>query len=103
MKRKPVVWYVDDLSSNLRRFENNHSDHFDIKTFKDPSQVVRQLGVSTPDALLCDIFFYETEEIAESIETRINERASALRAFAKDIDADKEAFQAGIPLRDSID
>jgi len=102
MKRKPVVWYVDDLSSNLRRFENNHSDHFDIKTFKDPSEVVAQLGVSTPDALLCDIFFYETEEIAESIETRINERASDLRAFAKAIDADKEAYQAGIPLIEDV-
>ncbi len=102
MKRKPVVWYVDDLSSNLSRFENNHRDHFDIKTLMEPSQVVAQLGESTPDALLCDIFFYETEEMAESIEAKINERASDLRSLAKDIDADKDAYQAGIPLIEDV-
>lgn len=102
MERKPVVWYVDDVSSNLRRFENNHKDDFDIRTFKEPSQVVAQLGISTPDALLCDIFFYETEEMAESIEAKINERASDLPALAKDIDSDKDSYQAGIPLIEDV-
>ncbi len=33
MKKKPVVWYVDDLPSNLERFKNNHQQAFKVRTF----------------------------------------------------------------------
>jgi PleD family two-component response regulator len=64
MGKKPVVWYVDDLPTNLENFKKNHCQAFNIKTFSSPNQVVAELTTSKPDALLCDIFFYDSVEAA---------------------------------------
>ena len=53
---QPAVWFVDDLQSNLDKFAADHRDHFDVKPFLDPAQVLARLNLETPDALLCDVF-----------------------------------------------
>jgi hypothetical protein len=60
MERRPRVWFVDDLRNNLQRFQRDHSDHFDIELFTDRSAVLRRIHY--PDALLCDVFFYDTPD-----------------------------------------
>jgi hypothetical protein len=98
VKTKPIVWYVDDLPLNLERFKNNHQEAFTIRTFATPEQVKSALVESTPDALLCDVFFYETVAIAEDMESRVKEKADEIRKFGEDIEANKIANQAGVPL-----
>jgi hypothetical protein len=102
MKTKPVVWYVDDLPLNLEKFKDNHQQAFTVRTFATPEQVKSALVESTPDALLCDIFFYDTVQIAEDIEKKVKVKADELRKFGEDIGANKIANQAGIPLIQSV-
>jgi hypothetical protein len=60
MKKKWSVWLVDDLPSNLKKFTSNHKGHYAIRTFKHPNQVMKQIVKKNyPDALLCDVFFYD--------------------------------------------
>jgi hypothetical protein len=102
MKKKPVIWYVDDLPSNLKKFRNNHEQAFKVVTFETPEQVTAALIESTPDALLCDVFFYESVEIAEEMESKVQEKAVELRKFGEDIGANKITYQAGVPLIQSV-
>jgi len=100
---KPIVWFVDDLSSNLHRFENNHGRDFKTRTFEKPSQVLDALDKEhLPDALLCDIYFYDSVSKAESIEERINHEAKNIREIAKSIGADSEETQKGITLIENV-
>lgn len=98
MKKKPTVWYVDDLPENLQKFRNNHAETFNVRTFETPGQVLIELSKSTPDALLCDIFFYESLEIAKEMELRVREKGEEIRKFGEEIGANKLAYQAGIEL-----
>jgi len=98
MKKRPKVWYVDDLPSNLNDFVNAHKDNFDVETFNEIDQVIERLETDTPDAILCDIFFYDTLEEAENIEQKINFQKEKLRENAHDIGADDVKNQAGIDL-----
>lgn len=60
MTEKRKVWLVDDLPENLERFRSNHKSHFDIETFSNPGAVLRRINNNEyPDALLCDVFFYD--------------------------------------------
>ena len=102
MTKKPIVWYVDDLPGNLERFRNNHQQTFTIRTFARPEEVTSALGESKPDALLCDIFFYETVESAEEIESKVQEKAAELRKFGEEIGANKLANLAGVQLIQSV-
>ncbi len=98
MKKKPVVWYVDDLPANLERFRTNHGQAFTLRTFARPEEVRAALVESTPDALLCDIFFYDSPAIAEDMEKRVQEKAAELRRFGDEIGATRESNLAGIQL-----
>jgi len=98
MKKKPIVWYVDDLPENLTKFSTDHSEVFEIKTFSSTSDVLRALAQSTPDALLCDIFYYETPEIAREIEEKVRTKAEETRSFGETIGASKVQNLAGIDL-----
>jgi hypothetical protein len=102
MKTKPTVWYVDDLKSNLDRFATDHKNAFTVRTFDNPQQVMEALKESKPDALLCDIFFYDTERESQEIEDQVQAKARQLREFARTIGADKESYQAGIKLIESV-
>jgi hypothetical protein len=100
--KKPVVWYVDDLPSNLEKFTSRHAQAFTIRTFHNPDEVNAALAESQPDALLCDVFFYENVATAEDIERRVHEKAEEIRNFGEEIGANKIANQAGIPLIQSV-
>ena len=54
----------------------------------------------SPDALLCDIFFYENAEVAEEMEYRVSEKAAELRKFGDTIGANRTTNQDGIKLID---
>lgn len=102
MRKKPVVWYVDDLPSNLEKFKTNHEQAFTIRTFTKPEEVTAALVESLPDALLCDIFFYDSVELAEDMERKVQEKAAELRAFGEHIGANRLANQSGVQLVQSI-
>lgn len=102
MRKKPVVWYVDDLPSNLEKFKTNHEQAFTIRTFTKPEEVTAALVESLPDALLCDIFFYDSVELAADMERRVQEKAAELRAFGEHIGANRLANQSGVQLVQSI-
>jgi hypothetical protein len=98
VKKKPIVWYVDDLPENLEKFAKNHADAFSVRTFETPAQVLNALSISKPDALLCDIFFYDAVQTAREMEARVGQKAEELRQFGGEIGANKLANQAGIEL-----
>lgn len=102
IKKKPVVWYVDDLPENLERFKTNHKQVFDVRTFSTTEQVLSALVGSKPDALLCDVFFYDTMAIAQDMEKRVQEKAAEIRKFGEEIEANMIANQAGFPLIQSV-
>ncbi|MCZ6719451.1 MAG: hypothetical protein ACE1Z4_13170 [Gammaproteobacteria bacterium] len=100
---KPAVWFVDDLSSNRKRFRDNHQDAFIVTTFREPAEVMDELEqMGPPDALLCDIYFYESEEQAKRIEEQIGNAAARLRALAGDLGAGNKDAQAGIRLIEDV-
>ncbi|MCI0401590.1 MAG: hypothetical protein L0Z68_09925 [Gammaproteobacteria bacterium] len=100
---KPAVWFVDDLSSNRERFRESHKDAFIVTTFRDPAEVLDELAQSgPPNALLCDIYFYQTEEEAKIIEERIGSAAKQLRGLAAEIGADNKDAQRGIALIEEV-
>lgn len=102
MKKKPIVWYVDDLPENLAKFKQDHSEVFAVETFNSTGEVLRALANSTPDALLCDIFFYETPEVARQMEDKVKEKAEEIRTFGEQIGASKLQNLAGIDLIRSV-
>ena len=97
------VWFVDDLPANRKRFEQEHGDDFRVKTFTSPDEVldaIRKHGA--PDALLCDIYFYDSVAEAEQIEKKVNEEAQRLRQVGETIQANREEAQKGIPLIEEV-
>jgi hypothetical protein len=67
-----TVWLVDDLPRNLRKFEENHRGYFKIETFSKIDEVLDRIHEKDyPDALLCDVFFYDSVEEAERVEAEI--------------------------------
>ena len=103
MKSRPVVWFVDDLPGNLATFKSVHDREFNVRTFSDPSEVVRLLRTKErPDALLCDVFFYETVEKAAQVEKQIADEAAKLRQTAHEIGADGDKYLAGIALIEAV-
>lgn len=98
MTRKPIVWFVDDLDENLEAFRAKHANRFDVTTFSTPQEVLDRLQEEAPDALLCDIFFYDTPEQAAAIERKMEEEAERMRGVAREIGATDERYQAGIDL-----
>ena len=79
-----TVWFVDDLPRNLRKFEDNHRDYFKVKTFSKIDEVLdRNHKKDYPDALLCDVFFYDSVEEAEQVEAEIENLAKQLKETAQ--------------------
>lgn len=103
MTSRPTVWFVDDLPVNLTTFAAAHGQEFNVQTFAEPSKVLALIDANErPDALLCDIFFYETPEKAEKIERRITDEAAKLSKTADEIGAATAKYLAGIDLIEAI-
>ena len=102
MAKKPKVWFVDDLQSNLDEFTEAHDQYFEVTTFLEPTEVFDRLNQERPDALLCDVFFYDTPEEAQRIEIGVSEEAAALRDTAINIGALEDRLLVGITLMEEI-
>ena len=63
-KTRPLVWLVDDLKKNREDFVEDLSDSFDVRPFKNTSEVLHALKTdrTRPDALLCDVLFYPEDK-----------------------------------------
>ena len=97
------VWFVDDLPQNLEKFKKNHSDDFDIELFAQPSAVLRRISNKDyPDALLCDVFFYDSVEEAERVERQVGELAEQLKKTAANLGLADHKYAAGIILMENI-
>ena len=102
MKRHRV-WFVDDLPSNREKFETDHREDFSVRTFEKPVDVldaIRRDG--PPDALLCDIYFYDTVDEAIEIESKVSAEATRLREVADSLDANRDDARQGIDLIEEV-
>lgn len=95
---RPTVWFVDDLQSNLDAFVEAHGSSFNVEVFLHTQDVLDRLRDQQPDALLCDIFFYDTPEEADRMEADVKRKLEELRAFGQSIHATSERYTAGIDL-----
>jgi hypothetical protein len=103
MKKKWEVWLVDDLPSNLKNFRSNHKGHYNIRTFSHPGQVMREIRKGKyPDALLCDVFFYDTVNEAERVEKEVDKLSEKLKRAATKVKANDHSRTLGIDLMESI-
>jgi CheY-like chemotaxis protein len=100
---KCKVWLVDDLPSNREAFTANHAVDFAVETFSKTSDVLQRIQRGEyPDALLCDIVFYDSVEQANEAEARVRELAKELRKTAVDIGVHDHRHTAGISLMQQI-
>jgi CheY-like chemotaxis protein len=103
MAKKRKVWFVDDLPENLKRFRSNHASHFDIETFSNTGEVLSRINKKEyPDALLCDVFFYDTVEEAREVELKVDELAAQLKRTATEIGVNDHRHAVGITLMKNI-
>lgn len=101
--KKPLVWFVDDIQKKLDSFRQSHEKEFRVETFCHPTELLKRLSDEQPDAVLSDIFFYDSEEQSNDIERKINGRAKTIRRFAhEELRADEEKYLAGIKLIEMI-
>jgi hypothetical protein len=79
------VWLVDDREENLDTFRKDHGREFDVRTFSRPEDVLNALkeGAHRPDALLCDIYFYDNPDEREEIENKVHEHTQHLQDLAE--------------------
>jgi hypothetical protein len=97
------VWLVDDLAKNRHQFEINHASDFDVEKFAKPSDVLsRIVRGEYPDALLIDVFFYDTEEQAEKAEEEVAVIANKLRKDAAKLGLFDHKYAAEITLMENI-
>jgi hypothetical protein len=102
-KRKWKAWLVDDLPSNLTKFRSNHKNHYAIRTFKHPNEVMEQIAQENyPDALLCDVFFYDTLREAKRVEKDIEKLSKKLKREATKANANDHSRALGLNLMEGI-
>jgi hypothetical protein len=98
-----IVWFVDDLPRNLRKFEENHGKYFEVKTFSRIDDVLERIHRRDyPDALLCDVFFYDSVEEAERVEAEVEKLAEQLKQTAQRTGIYDHQHAAGIQLMKKI-
>jgi len=99
----PKVWFVDDLPENLRRFREAQDPYFAVETFNSTTDVMNRIRNNDyPDALLCDIFFFESEARAREVEEQVQRLAEELKKKASEIGVDHDKHTAGIKLMEDI-
>jgi hypothetical protein len=100
---KYEVWLVDDLPQNRATFEANHKNDFAVKTFSKTSEILTRIHKGEyPDALLCDIFFYDTVEEAERVEKLVADLADDLKKTAIKIGVHDHRHAIGLTLMRQI-
>ena len=103
MKEKSEVWLVDDLPSNRKNFKSNHKGHYKIRTFAHPQEVMKQISKGKrPDALLCDVFFYDTVKRAKRAEKIVDKLSEKLKRAATKANANDHSLTLGIELMEKI-
>src|ERR1700737_3444446 len=96
-KRKWKAWLVDDLPRNLTKFRSNHKNNYAIRTFKHPNEVMEQIAQENyPDALLCDVFFYDTLREAKRVEKDIEKLSKKLKREATKANANDHSRALGL-------
>jgi CheY-like chemotaxis protein len=97
LKRRYRVWLVDDREINRKEFLRDLGGGFDVTVFESPNAVLRALDTcERPDALLCDIYFYDDPEKREAIESRVEHNVKELQKLAAEFGTSEA--QAGIDL-----
>ena len=96
------IWLVDDRPKNREAFEERYSeDPFHPKTFSTPEELLEALGAGNPpDALLCDIYYYDDEKTREEVEAEVDSRARDIRQSAEKFRV--EEAQRGVCLIEQI-
>jgi CheY-like chemotaxis protein len=103
MSPKYTVWLVDDLPQNRASFEANHRNDFAVETFSKTSDVLTRIhNGKYPDALLCDVFFYDSVEEAEHVEKSIADLAENLKRTAIKLGVHDHTHAIGIALMRQI-
>src|SRR5262249_11765143 len=96
---KPRVWFVDDLPSNLETFRKNHGHAFDVETFTKTGDVFERIRHKDyPDALLCDLFYFDSIDEAQRAEKKLTELAQHLKQAALAAGVDCQRHALGITL-----
>lgn len=94
------VWLVDDREANRRKFVGRHGGEFEVKTFETPDQLLSAFRVEAPpDALLCDIFYYQDADQREDVERRVEREAKRIENLAAELHADEAADGIGLIQR----
>jgi CheY-like chemotaxis protein len=94
---RPRVWLVDDLEVNRKNFQRDHESDFEITVFEKPSAVLQALRTcEPPDALLCDVYFYDDLKKREEIEAQVDAQVKQLEKLASNFGATQA--QEGIGL-----
>jgi hypothetical protein len=94
-KRRPRVWFVDDLEQNLRNFEDRHGHYFDVRVFHTPEELLRELEGERPDAILSDIYFYPPDE-AQRLEEEVKTKSHELQELSSKWQA--QSHEEGVDL-----
>lgn len=102
MNNKPTVWFVDDLPENLEKFKRNHSENFKVRTFNNIIEVLAALKKSMPDALLCDVFFFDTLKRGKEVEDQIELDKEQIEGTIKKFDLRNEKYHDGIKLIEEV-
>jgi CheY-like chemotaxis protein len=99
-RKRLKVWLVDDLASNRDDFKTRHQDHFHVQVFSSITTMKEKLDAATrakkPDAILCDVYFFDEEAEAQAAEDRVAQLRPSLDAMAVELKAEKHA--AGVEL-----
>jgi len=100
MAKRLSVWLVDDREVNRNNFVARHGNEFEARTFQTPDQLVAALQQGyVPDALLCDIFFYQDDEQREAVEKRVETEAKRIENLSAELHADQAADGIGLITR----
>lgn len=101
MSSRYRVWLVDDREENRRNFEQRHGAEWDVQTFERPDDVLAALSDGpAPDALVCDIYYYDDPVKREKVEALVNNKAQELKVLASELDTEKA--QEGIGLIENV-
>lgn len=102
-ENKWKVWLVDDLPSNREKFKSNHEGYYNVRTFKRPNEVMKRIKKGNyPDALLCDVFFYDKVKEAKRVEKEVEKLSEELKHKAKELNANDHSRTLGIDLMERI-
>jgi CheY-like chemotaxis protein len=80
MRKRYLVWLVDDREENRKDFQRRHGGNFEIELFETPDQVLQAIeNGRRPDALLCDVYFFEDPARREQVEAEVMRQVDQLK------------------------